>query len=418
MTSPTGVLFVDPQAKPLSTVGQFQAAAYLLFYLTGTTTPANVYADGLLATPLSQVPGTSQPSCTADSAGRFNPIYLNPATLYRVQMYTALGVKIEDTDPYVPTPFNQALFNAFSETMVFTGAALDGTNNTMFVTRNAGYTGGTNGYVNTAVRIITNVTGAASASDEWPLLAVLNNSSLGTTGSQNTALYAQGNKMVASAGDTWAATLESDDLSGAANPVYSQVGCEIDVWANGTDNNGVRLGLGIYVGPPPSLGGTAPVCNTGIFIGPVNASPTQGSYFQGIHLLGIMSFGINFDLTAGAGTAINTSNAVLSGAALRIGAAQHIGFDSSDGHTIGYNVGDGGLLYTVSGNQQIILLDTGGLILNQSGTQTKIPGTVTANGSATPALTGNKPGSTTAIQAWADWYISGTHYVFPLYSPT
>lgn len=101
MTTPTGVLFSDPQIKPLSTVGLPQAASYYLFFLTGTTTPTNVYADGLLATPLSQTPGASQPSCTADSAGRFNPIYLNPATVYRVQLFTAGNVKLEDTDPYV-----------------------------------------------------------------------------------------------------------------------------------------------------------------------------------------------------------------------------------------------------------------------------------------------------------------------------
>lgn len=102
MTTPTGSLFNDPQAKPLSTIGLPQAGAYWLFYLTGTTTPTNVYADGLLTTPLSQVPGTTQPSCTADSAGRFNQIYLNPSTIYRVQLYNSLGVKLEDTDPYVP----------------------------------------------------------------------------------------------------------------------------------------------------------------------------------------------------------------------------------------------------------------------------------------------------------------------------
>ncbi|MGO9039313.1 MAG: glycosyl hydrolase family 28-related protein [Steroidobacteraceae bacterium] len=101
MTTPTGILFSDPQAKPLSTVGQPQAAAYYLFYLTGGTTPAPVYADGLLTTALSQTPGAAQPSCTADSAGRFNPIYMNPSLVYRVQLYNSLGVKLEDTDPYV-----------------------------------------------------------------------------------------------------------------------------------------------------------------------------------------------------------------------------------------------------------------------------------------------------------------------------
>ena len=104
MTTPTGILFSDPQVKPLSTVGQFQAGCYYCFFVTGSTTPANVYADGALSTPLSQpTPGSVNPSAgtVAASDGRFVPIYLNPATLYRVQLYNAAGTKLEDTDPYV-----------------------------------------------------------------------------------------------------------------------------------------------------------------------------------------------------------------------------------------------------------------------------------------------------------------------------
>src|ERR1017187_8848950 len=101
MSNPNGILFDDPQAKPLSTTGQPQAGAYYLFFLTGTLTPANVYADGSLATPLSQTPAAAQPSTTADSAGRMNPIYMDPSVIYRVQLFNAVGVKLEDTDPYV-----------------------------------------------------------------------------------------------------------------------------------------------------------------------------------------------------------------------------------------------------------------------------------------------------------------------------
>jgi hypothetical protein len=101
MSNPTGVLFDSPVAQPLSTVGQLQAGAYLIFYLTGTTTPANVYADGYLTTPLSQTPGAPQPSCTANSAGQFNAVYLNPSTIYRVQLFNSSGSKLFDIDPYV-----------------------------------------------------------------------------------------------------------------------------------------------------------------------------------------------------------------------------------------------------------------------------------------------------------------------------
>src|SRR5258708_15469713 len=91
ISTPTGILFSDQQLKLLSTTGQAPAGAYYLFYLTGTLTVANAYADGLLTTRLSHVPGATQPICTADSAGRFNPIYLDPTVTYRAQLYNAAG---------------------------------------------------------------------------------------------------------------------------------------------------------------------------------------------------------------------------------------------------------------------------------------------------------------------------------------
>lgn len=104
MTTPTGILFDDPRSKPLSTAGVFQPGCYLCFFTTGTTTPTNVYADGALSTPLSQpTAGSVNPSAGTVSAsdGRFVAIYLNPATVYRVQLYSAAGSLLADTDPYV-----------------------------------------------------------------------------------------------------------------------------------------------------------------------------------------------------------------------------------------------------------------------------------------------------------------------------
>jgi hypothetical protein len=100
----SGILFFDPRAKPLSTAGAFQSGAYFCFFSTGTTTPTNVYADGALTTPLSQpAPASVNPTggTVAASDGRLVPIYLNPATTYRVQLYNAAGTLLEDTDPYV-----------------------------------------------------------------------------------------------------------------------------------------------------------------------------------------------------------------------------------------------------------------------------------------------------------------------------
>ena len=97
--APTGILFNDPRAKPLSASGQFQAGAYYQFYLTGTTTLANVYADGALTSPLSQTPGTGQTTAAGD--GRLIAIYMDPKVIYRVQLYNASAMLLEDTDPYV-----------------------------------------------------------------------------------------------------------------------------------------------------------------------------------------------------------------------------------------------------------------------------------------------------------------------------
>lgn len=109
MAAPTGILFYDPQAKPLSNAGTVLPGAYLLFYITGTTTPWAVYANGLLTTVLSQTPGQAQPSCTADANGRFNPIYMSPTLAYRVQLYNSAGTLLEDVDPYVVPVTKNAL---------------------------------------------------------------------------------------------------------------------------------------------------------------------------------------------------------------------------------------------------------------------------------------------------------------------
>ena len=97
MTTPTGILFNDPQIKPMSVQGTFQAGAYFTFYLTTTTTATDAYTDGALT-----VPFTGGNVVTADSAGRFAPIYLDPSIVYRVQLHTAGGSTLEDTDPYLP----------------------------------------------------------------------------------------------------------------------------------------------------------------------------------------------------------------------------------------------------------------------------------------------------------------------------
>lgn len=94
---PTGILFTEPRNQPLSGVGAIQPLCVRKFFLTTTSTPANVYQDGALASPFAPTGVV-----TADTAGRFAAIYLDPLVTYRAQLFTAGGVLLEDVDPYLP----------------------------------------------------------------------------------------------------------------------------------------------------------------------------------------------------------------------------------------------------------------------------------------------------------------------------
>lgn len=85
-------LFTPPFQQTLDANADAVSGARLLFYISGTTTPAAVYADAALTTPL--------PSpVIADAAGRFVPIYLDAKTAYRVVVADAAGAPIRDVDP-------------------------------------------------------------------------------------------------------------------------------------------------------------------------------------------------------------------------------------------------------------------------------------------------------------------------------
>ena len=119
----TGQLFYDPVARPLSSVGVAMPGAYYNFYVSGTTNPAQVYQDaGLtLPYPAAALNGSSPlySVIQADGTGAFSPIFLNPETIYRVQLYNSTWSLIEDVDPYVPampvTGNGQLLINVQGE---------------------------------------------------------------------------------------------------------------------------------------------------------------------------------------------------------------------------------------------------------------------------------------------------------------
>jgi hypothetical protein len=105
VVNPVGVLFAEPQLKPLSPYGLIQPSCYLVFLQAKSSgpieLPMTVYQDGYLTTPF------ASNVITSDNNGRFPPIYLNPASLLgalRVQLFNVYGQKLMDVDPYVPQP--------------------------------------------------------------------------------------------------------------------------------------------------------------------------------------------------------------------------------------------------------------------------------------------------------------------------
>lgn len=85
-------LFTPPFQTTLDANANAVPGARLTFFLSETTTPATVYADAALTTPLAS-------PVIADAAGRFVPIYLDPMLKYRVIVADASGTTIRDVDP-------------------------------------------------------------------------------------------------------------------------------------------------------------------------------------------------------------------------------------------------------------------------------------------------------------------------------
>ena len=88
----TGTLLAEPVIRAVNASGVPISGAKLQFYVTGTTTPTNVYTSSTLGTPLSN-------PVISDSGGLFAPIYLDPAVIYRCQLLDAASALIRDIDP-------------------------------------------------------------------------------------------------------------------------------------------------------------------------------------------------------------------------------------------------------------------------------------------------------------------------------
>jgi hypothetical protein len=122
----TGQLFYDPIARPLSALGVSMPGAYYNFYVSGTTNAATVYQDAGLSLPYPAASLNGSAALfsvvQADGTGAMPPIFLNPVTIYRVQLYSSTWSLIEDVDPYVPpmpvTGNGQFVLDAQGELMI------------------------------------------------------------------------------------------------------------------------------------------------------------------------------------------------------------------------------------------------------------------------------------------------------------
>lgn len=144
-----------------------------------------------------------------------------------------------------------------------------------YVERDANYTGGTSGYVNTAGRFKT-AARAGALSYEWSLVGIMDNYSTSSDNSENVGIYAQAIKN--STGKTFSHVAELID-KGGANPSTSSVAQELDLVAIGGDASRQRI---ITYMKAASYDGNPARVDTGLLLTTDNIA----SYNSGIGLSG------------------------------------------------------------------------------------------------------------------------------------
>ena len=185
--------------------------------------------------------------------------------------------------------------------------------------RRASYTGGTDGFVNVAVMIDTEV-GSEVTNYEWNVLEKLTNNA--STG-ENTAGYSQAIKT----GTGWTAARVFELIEqGGGDPTKGSVGTETDLRANGTDSHNNRIGQDVVISRPRVAGA---------YSGPAMVA-TYGH-----------RVGHGGDTQAAVTVAYDTTQANVQQAALRLKSGQSIAFDENAQHQLSYD--GAGLAYKVNG---------------------------------------------------------------------
>lgn len=164
---------------------------------------------------------------------------------------------------------------------------------TVFNYRNADYTGGTPGVVNAGFLQTVDVAANVTAF-EWAITSIINNYA---TGGENVAIYGQANKQTG-AGPTFGMVAEARDKSNSADPASGLVGLEVDVFANGTDASGNRVGIDLVVGKGVPAG-TACHATYGARLLPQNNDAGNGKFVYGLYAIADKNY---FSGSVGVGT--------------------------------------------------------------------------------------------------------------------
>jgi hypothetical protein len=302
---------VLPFIPALGTNAVLQSGAKLYTYEPGTTTPKSVYTNAALT-----VPHTNP--VVADSDGRFDAIFLDPAEIYRLVLKTSADVTIDETDDF--TTQDNALRTDLSDAG---GAARVGRSGGGTVADGIFLAGRAAAIAGSKMQIDRLIDSAAFPLEDqasiWSGKLVtrigLNGtftSADGQAGSPSQTLFVRAVNN-GSPGDVVGATL----LSSAAANDTTVFGANI--LAIGTGKNNCRF-VGLEVDVEPTLADTSPAAGSaGIYINVFNkvlngaflqtGGVSGGTFANGIILGGLATTGAGLALQSGnnADSLINTT---------------------------------------------------------------------------------------------------------------
>ena len=376
---------------------------------------------------------THVPQITVDSKGRITAVSLvtitggggtGAVTSFNTRQGDVVLTGLDVTNALAPQP------NSISSI----GGA---TSSNLSWARNANYTGGTPGYVNSVIYTRTTA-GINTTSFEWGITGVVDNYS---NAGENVGIYGQGNKYSVT-GPTWGMVAEASDKTGNAVTSTSGglIGLEVDVFANGDDAFERRIGIDVVAGTVGS--GTKGIAYDGVRVGAQNGNNTLGAFKYALNVtsadnagLLLQNAGTNGILSKGSHTiGIDLSQATHSNSALKIKSGDKIALDTAGQFTFRYNPSNGFLEFFNGTSRHGYIDITNGADVDLATGGSTATGTVTAvsvatangfagtvtNSTTTPAITvsttvtGIVKGNGTALSTAS----AGTDYAAPSVAST